>query len=192
MISCSWLVLTLEVEDSEFLCLRRLNCRRGFWPWLSAASPLVCWPSGASGCLTSPWLWVSAGAAACWPSGDSPGGGRGRKGLWHDRDRHEVYSSSPVLEWKLFKNKNKQKNNTYRPKSKPRTGESSVMCGQFKKWCQGHLRYGGRNLRCGGLCWPFSTTSLFCSPVSPWKTRLVNKRALMYTISLDLFEFSFI
>ena len=55
--------LTFEVEDSEFLCLRRLDWRCCFWP--SAVSPVVWGPSEPSVCVTSPCSGLFSGAA-CW------------------------------------------------------------------------------------------------------------------------------
>lgn len=83
-------MLTLDTDDSEFLCLRRLNWRRGFCPWPSAATPLLCWSPEASGCLPSPCAGASPGAAACWPSAGCSAEGRGRNGL---REDVLVYSS---------------------------------------------------------------------------------------------------
>lgn len=70
--------LTFEVEDSEFLCLRRLDCRRCFW--FSVVSPLVWGPSEASVCVTWPCSWLAFGAA-CWSSAAWSVVGRGRNGL---------------------------------------------------------------------------------------------------------------
>lgn len=71
----------LEVEDSEFLCLRRLDWRRCFfWSWPSAASPLVWGASEVSVCSR-----VSSGAAACWPSVGSSVAEFGRNGLRYGR-----------------------------------------------------------------------------------------------------------
>lgn len=82
---------TFEVEDSEFLCLRRLGWRRCcccFCP--SVTSPLVWGGWDISAGFTSPCSGVSPGAG-CWSLAVWSGDGRGRKGLKKPR-REEVPS----------------------------------------------------------------------------------------------------